>query len=203
MNKILSIVFCLLLSSAVFAQSKIILVVDAGHGGADPGAQLPTRERESDYTLDMANVVADYARQAGFTVVMTRKRKDEFLTHHKRSGFKRAADPAYFVSLHLDQDRDASKKGGKLYYYKKSTYGVTSRILAEKIGKGLGQLIHSTPVIEDKDAIVLTNNEMASVMVYVGYMTNKEDFARAKTSAFQKQLAAVIVNAIKDTKYDK
>jgi N-acetylmuramoyl-L-alanine amidase len=201
MNKVLSVVFCLLLSSAVFAQSKIILVIDAGHGGVDPGAQLPTRERESDYCLDIANVVADVARQNGLTVVLTRKRKDEFLTHQKRSGFKRSTDPAYFVSLHLDQDRDVSKKGGKIYYYTKSTYGTTSRVLSEKIGKGLEQLTHTKPKIEDKDAVVLMKNEMASVMVYIGYMTNKEDFARAKNPAFQKQLATMIVNAIKDTKY--
>ncbi len=202
MNKIVSFFVCLLFPLIVSAQSKPILVVDAGHGGKDPGALSASQEVESDWCFDMANVLADYAKQNGFNVVLTRKRRDEYLTHQKRSGFKR--DPkamTYFVSLHLDHDKDVNKKGSKIYYYSKSTYGTTSRIIAEKVANGLERITHDKPKLEEKDAVVLIKNEMPAVMVYSGFMTNKQDYARAKNPAFQKQLAAVIVKAVSETKY--
>lgn len=193
----------LFLNAAIgFSQSKITLVVDAGHGGRDPGALIRTGERESDYTFEMAKVLADYAKANNINVVMTRKRKDEFLTHQKRCGYKRSQNArVYFVSLHLDQDKDTEKKGARIYYYARSKYGTTSRVIAEKIAKALEQLNHGVATVADKDAVVLTKNEIPSVMVYCGYMTNPSDFNRSKSAAYQKQLAAIIVKAITETNY--
>lgn len=202
MNKILIAIAALVLSLSVTAQQKMILVVDAGHGGKDPGALAANGQKESDVCLDMAYVLADYAKQQGITVVMTRKKKDQFLTHQKRSGFKRNPDvPTYFVSLHLDKDKDANKRGVKIYYYSLSKYATASKVLAEKLGKGLEHLNNTSSKVEDKDAVVLKKNEMASVMVYFGYMTNPSDLKRAKDLAYQKQLAALIIRSVSETKY--
>ena len=111
----------------------VVIAVDAGHGGVDPGAIGHGGTREKDVTLAIARALA--ARidaQPGMRAVLTRDR-DEFLELRERIGRARAAHADMFVSVHADSIADRSISGASVYVL--SVHGASSeaaRVLAER-----------------------------------------------------------------------
>jgi N-acetylmuramoyl-L-alanine amidase len=97
-----------------------LVVVDAGHGGRDPGARGPGGTREKDVTLAIARRVAALLREdASFEVRMTRER-DTLIALHDRARFAnrwRGEDqPAVFLSIHANANESRSEKGFETYF---------------------------------------------------------------------------------------
>jgi N-acetylmuramoyl-L-alanine amidase len=93
----------------------IVVAVDAGHGGDDPGAIGHGGTREKDVTLAIARVLAQRINaEPGMRAVLTRNR-DEFLVLRDRIGRARLAKADLFVSVHADSIRDASITGASVY----------------------------------------------------------------------------------------
>jgi N-acetylmuramoyl-L-alanine amidase len=111
----------------------VVIAVDAGHGGVDPGAIGHGGTREKDVTLAIARALA--ARidaEPGMRAVLTRNR-DEFLELHDRIGRAHAAHADMFVSVHADSIADRSVTGASVYVL--SVHGASSeaaRWLAER-----------------------------------------------------------------------
>ena len=91
------------------------VVIDAGHGGNDPGAIGNTGLREKDVNLDIAKRLANLLRQQGIEVVMTRS-TDKFIPLDKRVDIANASGADLFVSIHANANRVRSLKGFEVYY---------------------------------------------------------------------------------------
>jgi len=93
----------------------IVVAVDAGHGGDDPGAIGHGGTREKDVTLAIARALAQHINaEPGMRAVLTRNR-DEFLVLDDRIKRARDARADLFVSVHADSIRDASISGASVY----------------------------------------------------------------------------------------
>jgi len=93
----------------------IIIAVDAGHGGDDPGARGPNGTREKNITLQMARVLADKINnEPGMKAVLTRE-GDYFLPLRKRMDLARRHKADLFVSIHADAFRDRRVQGSSVY----------------------------------------------------------------------------------------
>jgi N-acetylmuramoyl-L-alanine amidase len=93
----------------------IVVAVDAGHGGDDPGAIGHGGTREKDVTLAIARALAlRINAEPGMRAVLTRNR-DEFLVLNERIRRAHAAKADLFVSVHADSIRDASIAGASVY----------------------------------------------------------------------------------------
>jgi N-acetylmuramoyl-L-alanine amidase len=93
----------------------IVVAVDAGHGGDDPGAIGHGGTREKDVTLAIARALAQRINaEPGMRAVLTRSR-DEFLMLPARIGRAHLAKADLFVSVHADSIRDASIAGASVY----------------------------------------------------------------------------------------
>jgi N-acetylmuramoyl-L-alanine amidase len=102
----------------------IVVAVDAGHGGDDPGAIGHGGTREKDVTLAIARALAQRVNsEPGMRAVLTRDR-DEFLDLGKRITRAHSANADLFVSVHADSIRDASIAGASVYVL--SERGATS-----------------------------------------------------------------------------
>jgi N-acetylmuramoyl-L-alanine amidase len=102
----------------------IIVAVDAGHGGDDPGAIGHGGTREKDVTLAIAIALAQRINaEPGMRAVLTRSR-DEFIMLPERGRRAVAANADLFVSVHADSIRDASIDGASVYVL--SERGATS-----------------------------------------------------------------------------
>lgn len=91
------------------------VVVDAGHGGHDPGAIGRTGLREKDVNLDIARRLSNLLEEKGIDVVMTRS-VDRFLTLEQRSEIANRANADFFVSVHSNAARSSRLSGFEVYY---------------------------------------------------------------------------------------
>jgi N-acetylmuramoyl-L-alanine amidase len=91
-----------------------VIVIDAGHGGRDPGA-LGAAVREKDVTLAAAMALRDRLQRTGrFKVVMTRD-SDVFVPLDTRVSLTRGAGADLFISLHTDFGADPTLRGATVY----------------------------------------------------------------------------------------
>jgi N-acetylmuramoyl-L-alanine amidase len=106
----------------------IVVAVDAGHGGNDPGAIGHGGTREKDITLAIARALAQRIdSEPGMRAVLTRNR-DEFVELGDRIERAKSAKADLFVSVHADSIRDASITGASVYVL--SERGATNQAAA-------------------------------------------------------------------------
>jgi N-acetylmuramoyl-L-alanine amidase len=93
----------------------VVVVIDAGHGGEDPGASGSRGIREKDVVLAIARrLAAELDRQPGVRPLLTRD-GDYFIELNRRREIAREAQADLFVSIHADAYRDASARGATVY----------------------------------------------------------------------------------------
>ncbi|MFA7706536.1 MAG: N-acetylmuramoyl-L-alanine amidase [Candidatus Omnitrophota bacterium] len=100
------------------ARGKINLnkvVIDAGHGGNDPGAIGKNGLREKDVNLDIARRLSDLLRAEGVRTVLTRS-SDKFIPLSGRVNIANRSGADLFISLHSNANRSRSLSGFEVYY---------------------------------------------------------------------------------------
>ena len=90
------------------------IVVDAGHGGRDPGAIGANGVREKDVVLDIALQLRDVLEARGYRVALTRD-GDRYIELADRVRFARAQGADLFVSIHADSHADSRAQGASVY----------------------------------------------------------------------------------------
>lgn len=96
------------------------IVIDAGHGGRDPGAIGRGGLREKEVTLDVARRLRDLLTQEGFRVVMTRY-DDRFIPLYGRAAVANREGGHLFVSIHANASRQRAARGFEAYYLSEAT----------------------------------------------------------------------------------
>ncbi len=97
------------------ARRNIVIAIDAGHGGEDPGASGPGGLREKDVVMGIAQrVKALFAREPGFKPYMVRT-GDYYVGHKKRRDLAHDAQADLFVSIHADAFTSPKAKGSSVY----------------------------------------------------------------------------------------
>ncbi|MDD5156330.1 MAG: N-acetylmuramoyl-L-alanine amidase [Candidatus Omnitrophica bacterium] len=91
------------------------IVIDAGHGGVDPGAIGKAGLREKNVTLDIAKRLYNLLRSAGYNVVMTRS-ADVFVPLARRVDMTNDSGADLFISIHANANRVRSLSGFEVYY---------------------------------------------------------------------------------------
>ena len=160
-----------LLTQADNKRSKnVIIAIDAGHGGDDPGATGPHGVREKDVTLKIArNLVNRINQEYGMEGVLIRE-GDYFLSLRKRIEKAREHKADLFVSIHADAFRDPRVKGSSVYIL--SNRGASSEAakwLAER--ENAADLVGGVS-LDDKDdvlaSVLLDLSQTASLEASIG-----------------------------------
>lgn len=108
-------------------QGRPTVVVDAGHGGHDPGTRSEDGLLEKDLALQIARRVADALYRRGVNAVLTRDR-DMFLTLAQRTAIANRLSPELFVSIHLNWSPNPQTTGVEVYYLNNTTDRATIRL---------------------------------------------------------------------------
>lgn len=113
-----------------------LVVIDAGHGGHDPGAKSATGDQEKDLTLAVAQAVRDaLARDGRVRVAMTRS-DDRFLVLGERSEMARRLGASLFLSIHADSaGEDGDAHGATLYTLSETASDAQAAQLAARENK--------------------------------------------------------------------
>jgi N-acetylmuramoyl-L-alanine amidase len=178
---------------------KLIIAIDAGHGGDDPGAIGHHRLQEADITLAIAKKLkAELDQIPGFSAVLTRT-DDYFIPLRKRIDLARRYQADLFVSIHCNASRDHDATGTEVYFL--SLTGATdeaSRSVAEK--ENAADLIGGVPPETGSDLLsilfdlrqndtIRRSSELAEILI-----DNLERDSRLQTRGV-KQAGFVVLKA--------
>lgn len=202
-NKYLIIALLVFVCSvATFAGSMrpldgVTILLDPGHGGADPGAVGPTGLKESEVNLRVARYLRDLLESDGARVEMVRE-TDEFLSLSRRVEMSAHLKPDLFLSIHHNASLQPIKQNKSEVYYKANDVGI-SRIVAENIRRQF--LLHGFG--RESDLIpggffVLRNNPAPSVLTEASYMTLPEIEQQLRTGRSLTNQAQALRLAIRD-----
>ncbi|MDE2971429.1 MAG: N-acetylmuramoyl-L-alanine amidase, partial [Acidobacteriota bacterium] len=106
------------------------IVIDAGHGGKDPGTSAGSL-REKDIALDIAKRVRDDLTKRGFEVIMTRD-KDVFIPLEQRAFIANSRDADLFVSIHVNAARNRKARGLETFYLNLATSADAAEVAARE-----------------------------------------------------------------------
>lgn len=171
------------------------VVVDAGHGGADPGAwdRSLSIVPEKTINLDMANLVAGLLRQRGAFVIMTR-------TGDQRVDLQGRADSAdryqadLFVSIHANAASSREPAGAEVYVCRAATS--QSVQAAARIEAALQRAGIACRGLHRGNFVVLVGHRRPAVLIECGFLTNPDDARRLNDPAYRRRLAAAIADGI-------
>lgn len=172
--------------------AKIIL--DAGHGGADPGAVYNGR-LEKDDTLQLTLAVGKLLEKQGVEVFYTRT-EDVYDRPFEKAQIANREGGDFFVSIHRNASFEPNQySGAEMLIYDRSGQKAE---LAERIGSGLEKVgFRNLGVQERPDLAVLHRTKMPAVLVEVGFIDTDADNARFDTQF--DEIAGAIANGILQT----
>lgn len=107
------------------------IVLDAGHGGKDPGAIGKAGLREKDLVLDIARKLRYLLQREGFKVIVTRDR-DEFVSLSRRAQIANAAKADLFVSIHANANRSRWVRGMEIYHSRSKTEEIIKELAYDR-----------------------------------------------------------------------
>ncbi|HEV2721669.1 MAG TPA: N-acetylmuramoyl-L-alanine amidase [Thermoanaerobaculia bacterium] len=125
------------ISASVFPLSVHRVVIDAGHGGTDPGASSTANLTEKAVTLDIATRLRDILRRNGFDVVVTRA-GDRLIALRDRAAIANSSNGDIFVSIHVNSLLTGRESHGIETYYLGATNDPTLTRLAADENRGSG-----------------------------------------------------------------
>lgn len=184
-----------------FHSVRYTIVLDAGHGGSDPGSiGYKTKTKESDINLKLVKSLAKKLEDAGLCVVLTRT-DENALAEGRGKAFKKedmakrkeliiSTRPNLVISLHQNSSRNHSFRGAQVFYDKTSDI---SKQIADLIQKEFNDsLVMGKKYASPGDYYMLKCTDSPSVIVECGFLSNADDEKLLLSSDYQEK----IVNAI-------
>lgn len=180
-------------------RKKICVVIDAGHGGADPGKVGVNGSLEKDINLKIAEMVKKFLEAEDVEVVMTRTDDgglyDDGASNKKVQDMKRRiavieeAAPEIVVSIHQNSYHEEYVHGGQVFYYTGSPAG---KKLAELIQKRFVAGVDPENKREAKandSYYLLKKTSCPIVIVECGFLSNREEEEKLNSEIYQERAA--------------
>lgn len=192
-----------------------IVVVDAGHGVPDEGAEVGDGTTEAQTNLKIALKLQNLLEQSGCVVILTRsdengiydldsktlkQKKISDIRNRVKIGNESSAD--IFVSIHLNKIPEQKYDGWQTFYNKNSEQG---QKLAKQIQANLNESIQkkNKRVASKIENIYIINNvEIPTTIVECGFLSNPQEKELLLTNSYQNRLAWGIYNGIIDYFYE-
>lgn len=223
--KVIALVFAVLLLSNVFIgaytnsdsyaaalqleSERRLIIIDAGHGGEDPGAVGVTGDYEKDLNLAIAKEIGDILISRGYAVLYTRTEDKLLYTDEENvKGIRKISDlknrckiaaeypEATFISIHMNSYASSKYSGLQVYYSTKNeeSYAL-ARSVQERVKSEL-QPDNNRKIKEGKSIYVLENIDNTAILIECGFLTNPEECKKLSEKEYQKQLSLSIVYGI-------
>jgi N-acetylmuramoyl-L-alanine amidase len=170
-----------------------VVVLDAGHGGADPGS-FEKGICEKDITLQVARRTAEFLDEAGIPHIMTRT-DDDTVSLEQRLSIIRNESSAMLISIHCDWFEESSINGtSTLYDADNEGSKSLAALIQANITAGLDTADRS--VHPHKNILLLRDLAIPAVIVELGFFSNEHDLSLMNTETFREQAAYNLANSI-------
>lgn len=208
----LMLLWVLMMGTAVYAYEETrplhgcTIVVDAGHGGYDPGAIGVSGVEEKDLNLAIAKNLKNYLEQSGATVYMTRYEDVDLAggaTDHKkradmntRMKILKDSGAQLLVSIHQNSYTD-SQYWGPQVFYKSGDPASEEYALAIQHQLNTYTAPECTRVVKTGESYyILKNSQVPAVLVECGFITNSKEEELLSDPEYQRKAALSIYQGI-------
>jgi N-acetylmuramoyl-L-alanine amidase len=178
------------------SNGKMLVMLDPGHGGRDPGAINASGLKEVDVIWPITKRVADILARQGIAVKMTRN-GDDYVGLDERVAISRDAGASLFVSIHANSiDGRPDVNGLELYHY--------------NLGQSFAETVHSNILdyvnkngfylgdrrVRSARFLVLRKSAIPAILIETGYLTSDAEAARLRRDDYQRVMAEGIAKGI-------
>ena len=212
-----SLAFMMMPLSPVMADADdtTVLVIDAGHGGFDGGAEAADGTQEKNINLEIAKKLADLA--AGYEVEVIMTREDDYGLYDEESSTKKQDDLTrrleiieesgadLAVSIHLNSfKQDAGVYGAQVFYASDEqgrTDVFSGKELAENVQKSLEMNIsdgRERTAMKKNDVLLMKDPPCPFILVECGFLSNPNEAELLKTAEYQAVLAEAVWQGINE-----
>lgn len=179
-----------------------VVVIDAGHGGTDPGKVGVDGSLEKDINLAIADRLKTYLQQDDVKVIMTRETdmglysetdsRKKMADMKKRCEIIEESGADLVVSIHQNSYHEESVSGGQVFYYRDSSKGkALAAILQDRFDYVLGEQNRRLPKA-NVNYYLLLHVKCPIVIVECGFLSNRREAALLNSGEYQDKLAYTI-----------
>lgn len=203
---ILLVLNCVLYCNRADRNRDLVVVIDAGHGGNDPGKIGVDGCKEKDVNLQIALCLKAQLQARGVTVILTRDADACLATDgatnkktsdmHNRVSIINQAGADYMISIHQNSYPEPSISGPQVFFYSSSEQ---SKQLATGIQEQLIQSLKPEKKREIKpgdELYILKNSACPAVIVECGFLSNPAECESLQQPAYQQAVAVAIARAV-------
>lgn len=177
-----------------------IVVLDAGHGGNDPGT-IKQGVNEKDLNLQIIyERMEKYFKDSDIKAYWTRE-DDTFLSLNDRAAYAGKVGADFFVSLHMNSYTNGTPKGLSVFYATRNTSktsgGLDSKTLAGILQKNLiSGLKANDREVKTSSFVVCRSNTVPAVLIELGFMSNANELSQLTDASYQEKAAQQIYLSI-------
>ncbi len=175
----------------------LTVVIDAGHGGNDPGASIDGIE-EDQINLDLSKKIKQLNQDPKLNILLTRETKGVSVMALKdRLKFVKDNNADLFISIHVNASKNVDKNGIEALIPLDNQF---NKLKNEKLGSlmigALTKIHKTTNLLLTQKSYLLENSPCPTLLIECGYLTNNDDRFFLKDEKNLKHLALGVLNAI-------
>lgn len=191
------------------AENKQVVVIDAGHGGADGGCVGVNGCVEKDINLAIALNLADMLKASGFEVVLTRDsdvsihdqgieglRNQKISDMENRLNIVQSYPDCIFLSIHQNQFTEPEYFGGQIFY---TTNNASNFQLAQIMQECFAELQEGNDreiKLIENGLYLFKDTEQTAALIECGFLSNENDAMLLSDSVYQKKVAFAIYKGL-------
>lgn len=176
-----------------------LVVIDAGHGGDDPGKVGMGGVLEKDINLQIANRLGKHLETQGFQVIMTRS--EDVSAGSKKEDMRKRVQvinecmPLIVVSIHQNSYSDPSVKGPQVFYYTESEESQRAAYIVQEELRIVEP--HNTRQAKAENQFyMLKKTKVPTIIVECGFLSNREDTEKLVQEEYQEKISQAICNGV-------
>ncbi|WZL74062.1 N-acetylmuramoyl-L-alanine amidase family protein [Clostridiaceae bacterium 35-E11] len=174
-----------------------LVVIDAGHGGKDPGAHSVSKTlQEKKLALDTAQRLKKLLEEAGFKTVMTRT-DDRYIGLYDRADIANRLNADAFVSIHYNWHPDKAVTGVQVLYNGDDPLRdnkTFARIAQEEMTKELNAV--DKGIIHRPNLVVIRETNMPAILAEMAFISNATEEVKVSMESYRQKCAQALYNGI-------
>lgn len=173
--------------------SPMRIMIDAGHGGQDPGARSVRGRYEKDVNFIISQLVYDLLKQDDRIEPLLMRTTDQYIAPMERAKIANERNVQLFISIHTNAASSSAIRGVETFYWRDDDSARLATIMQQQV---LSVMATDDRGVKKASFAVVRETKMPAILLELGFLTNEIEEAKLFDFAIQQQLAQAIVAGI-------
>jgi N-acetylmuramoyl-L-alanine amidase len=181
-------------------RKSTLIMIDAGHGGADYGTYSTTKQRthEKFLTLSTVMMLTEHLKKMGFRTLLTRS-TDKFVDLNERVQLAHKQGAKLFVSVHYNSAPKETAHGMEVFYYQSKDAKRTSlskRLAEDVLNATIKETKAKSRGVKHGNFLVIRETKIPAILIEGGFLTNTAELHNLRDPVYLNRIARGIARGI-------